>query len=227
MVWTVSDSANTESEKSSHFESLKLKVTSTIGYLLPFITSLPPLAAWSSFMTVPFIIYLLMMFGNISNPPLPDITRIGTLIMIICAGLGLFLLLYSVAHLWREKSSGLVVTGPYRICRHPQYFSLIIITMIMTYQSVWILEHTRGTGWLSADQTRILWILMLGAYVVIAWVEEMHLGKQFGEEWYEYRRNVGFLLPFIPLKSYLVEGLIAVIIPALILEGLLLLPVVL
>jgi protein-S-isoprenylcysteine O-methyltransferase Ste14 len=225
----MSDSSDIGEQKKSRLESLKLKITAAIGYLLPFVASLPPLAAWGGLMTVPFIIYLMMMFTNISTapPPLPDLTRPGTIFIVTVAGLGLILLLYSVIYLWREKSKGLVVTGPYRICRHPQYFSLIIFTTIMTYQSVWILQNTFGIGWLTANETRLLWILMLVAYVVIAWIEEKHLEKQFGEEWSEYRKSVGFLLPFIPLKSYILEALVAIILPLAILEGLLYLPIIL
>jgi protein-S-isoprenylcysteine O-methyltransferase Ste14 len=225
----MSDSSDIGEQKKSRLESLKLKITAAIGYLLPFVASLPPLAAWGGLMTVPFIIYLMMMFTNISTapPPLPDLTRPGTLFIVTVAGLGLILLLYSVIYLWREKSKGLVVTGPYRICRHPQYFSLIIFTTIMTYQSVWILQNTFGIGWLTANETRLLWILMLVAYVVIAWIEEKHLEKQFGEEWSEYRKRVGFLLPFIPLKSYILEALVGIILPLAILEGLLYLPIIL
>jgi protein-S-isoprenylcysteine O-methyltransferase Ste14 len=206
-----------------------MKITSTIGYLLPLMASLPPLGAWSGLMTVPFIIYLMMMFGNASTAPLPlpDLTRVGTLLVVITACLGLLLLLYSVVHLWREKSKGLVTSGPYRLCRHPQYFSLIIFTLIMTYQSVWILQHTFGMGWLTANETKILWILMLSLYVVIAWAEEMHLEKQFGDQWTEYRRRKGFLFPFIQLKSYILEALVAIIVPVAILEGLLYLPIIL
>jgi len=218
----VSDSV----ENSSRFESLKTKVTSAIGYLLPLIASLPPLGAWSGLMTVPFIIYLVMMFSNISTapPPLPDPTHVGTLMIMSVASFFLILLIYSVVHLWREKSKGLVTSGPYRICRHPQYFSLIVFTLIMTYQSVWILQSTFGIGWLTVNETKLLWILMLIAYVVIAWAEELHLKKQFSEQWDDYRGSVGFLFPFIPLKSYILEALVAIIIPYVILELLLIPP---
>jgi protein-S-isoprenylcysteine O-methyltransferase Ste14 len=208
------------SDKTTRFDFIKLKLTTAIGYLLPFMASLPPLAAWGGLMTVPFIIYLLMMFSNISSyPPLPDFTRPGTLFMFTLAGVGLILLLYSVVYLLRNKSAGLVTGGPYRLCRHPQYFSLIILTLVMTYQSIWILQHTFGIGWLTANQTRILWILMLCAYVVIAWVEEMHLEKQFGQEWTDYRRGKGFLLPSLYFNSYILEASIAIIIPYLVLEA--------
>lgn len=228
MVWMVSNST-AKPDNSSRFENIKMKVTTAIGYLLPFMSSLPPLAAWGGLMTVPFIIYLVMMFGNATSAPLPfpDLTRPGPLFVFTCSSLGLLLLLYSVVHLWRSKKNGLVTSGPYRMCRHPQYFSLIIFTLIMTYQSIWILQNTFGIGWLTVDQTRILWILTLVAYVVLAWAEEMHLEKQFDEEWKQYRMKVGFLFPFIPLKSKFIEGLIAILIPYVILEGLLLLPIIL
>ena len=206
----------------NRFESMKMKITTAIGYLLPFMASLPP--AWGGLMTFPFIIYLFMMVGNITTSPFPfpDLTHIGTLLLVTSTGVGLLLLLYSAVHLWRTKSKGLVTNGPYRLCRHPQYFSLIIITLLMTYQSVWILRHTFGMGWLTENETKILWILMLGAYVVIAWVEEMYLKKQFGEEWEAYRKRVGFLIPFIPLKYYILEALVAIIIPVIVLENMLL-----
>ena len=91
----------------------------------------------------------------------------------------------------------------------------------MTYQSIWLLQNTDGWGWLTVNETWTLWILMLGAYTVIAWAEEMHLAKQFGEEWKAYRRKVGFLMPFIPLKYYIIEALVAIIIPVVILGSLL------
>ncbi len=169
------------------------------------------------------------MFSNISTdpPPLPDLTHAGTFLVMSVALFFLVFLIYSVVYLWREKSKGLVTSGPYRICRHPQYFSLIVFTLIMTYLSVWILQRTFGMGWLTVNETKLLWILMLGAYVVIAWAEEMHLEKQFGEQWDDYRGSVGFLFPFIPLKSYILEALLAIIIPYAILELLLLpLPIV-
>ena len=220
---------NDSHKTASRYDSLKTKLTSVIGYLLPLLGSLPPLAAWSGLMTVPFIIYLIMMFTNATTAPipLPDLTRLGPLLVLTLSGFGLLLLVYSVVYLWRKKSAGLVTSGPYRICRHPQYFGLIIFTLIMTYQSVWILQNTFGVGWLSADQTKILWILMLAGYAVIAGLEEMHLEKQFGEEYTEYQQKVGHVIPFIPLKYTLLESLLVILIPYVVLEILLRLPIIL
>jgi protein-S-isoprenylcysteine O-methyltransferase Ste14 len=192
-------------------------------------SSLPPLAAWGGLMTVPFIVYLLLMFGNISvaPPPLPDYTRLENLVILSVAGFGLVLLLYSVIHLWKTKPGGLVTSGPYRLVRHPQYFALIIFTTMMTYQSVWILRNTFGMGWLTADETLLLWYATLVAYVVIAWIEESHLKKKFGDDWNDYGQRVGFLIPFVRFRSYLVEGIICLAIPIVIMHILLGLPVIL
>ncbi|MFW9767799.1 MAG: methyltransferase family protein [Candidatus Thorarchaeota archaeon] len=205
------------------------KLTGIVGYLLPLMSSLPPLAAWSGLMTVPFIVYLMLMFGNISvaPPTLPDYTRLENWVVLIVAALGFVLLLYSVIHLWRTKTGGLVTTGPYRFVRHPQYFALIIFTTMMTYPSVWILRNTFGMGWLSADQTLVLWYATLFAYVAIAWIEEAHLDNTFGDEWKDYRQRVGFLIPLVRFRSNLVEGLLCALIPIVIMQILLGLPVIL
>ncbi|MGY5863501.1 MAG: hypothetical protein RTV41_02795 [Candidatus Thorarchaeota archaeon] len=216
-------------EKKPLRDRLIQRLTGLVGYLLPLFASLPPLAAWSGLMTIPFIVYLMLMFGNISvaPPPLPDYARLENIAILSVAGIGLLLLLYSVVHLWRTKSGGLVSSGPYRFVRHPQYFALIVFTTMMTYPSVWILRNTLGIGWLTADQTLILWYVTLFAYVVIAWIEEAHLLKTFGDEWIEYRGRAGFLIPLVRFKSNLIEGILAIAIPIVIMQILLQLPVIL
>jgi protein-S-isoprenylcysteine O-methyltransferase Ste14 len=180
-------------------------------------------------MTVPFIVYLMLMFGNISvaPPPMPDYTRLANWVILSIAGLGLILLLYSAVYLWRTKPEGLVTNGPYRLVRHPQYFALIFFTTMMTYPSVWILRNTFGVGWLTADETLLLWYVTLFAYVLIAWIEEAHLEKTFGDEWDEYRHRVGFLIPFVQFRLKLVEGIVCLAIPIVIMHVLLGLPVIL
>lgn len=209
-------------ESGAIVERIKLKITGVIGYLLPLIISIPPMMAWGGFMTVPFAVYLLMMMSNLTeNPPLPNLLDPMTLAVTIVQVAAILLLIWSVVYLRNEKTEGLVTSGPYRFVRHPQYLSLIILTTFMTYQSVWILQHTDGIGWLSIDETKILWFLMLTAYAVIAVVEELHLQKNFDSQWGEYRNRVGFFIPFVRYKSYSVEMLSGIIIPYAILEILL------
>jgi len=209
-------------EPDSIVDRIKLKITTAIGYLLPLIVSIPPMGAWVGFMTVPFIVYLILMMSNlIENPPFPNLSNPYTLIITIIQIIAIFFLIWSVVYLRKEKTEGLVTSGPYRFVRHPQYLSLITLTATMTYQSVWILLHTDGIGWLSVDETKMIWLIMLAAYAVIALIEEMHLQKRFGTKWSEYRNKVGALIPFAKYKSYTIEMLSRIIIPYAILEILL------
>jgi len=209
-------------EPDSIVDRIKLKITTAIGYLLPLIVSVPPMITWGALMTVPFIVYLILMMSNlIENPPFPNLSNPYTLTTSIIQIIAIIFLIWSVVYLRKEKTEGLVTSGPYRFVRHPQYLSLIMLTAIMTYQSVWILLHTDGIGWLSPDETKTLWLLMLAAYAVIALIEEMHLQKRFGTKWSEYRNRVGPLIPFAKYKSYTIEMLSRIIIPYAILEILL------
>ena len=162
-------------------------------------------------MTLPFLLYLVGMIGNWQVVAYPrDIFNMAAVFV------SLILIVYCVTYLWyKKKGARLVTTGPYRFVRHPQYFSVTILTFILTFQSVWILQHTLGIGWLSADQTILLWIAMLLAYIGIASVEERHLSRVFGTEWEAYRNQVGFLLPFVRSDSRILEAITCLIIPVL------------
>jgi protein-S-isoprenylcysteine O-methyltransferase Ste14 len=207
----VNESNDSHADIENKRDSLKLKILSATSYLLPFATSLPPF--WGGIMTLPFLFYLIGLISNIGVVP-SLLSTFDILAMLV----SLLLLLYCVLYLWRNKKQGhLVTTGPYRFVRHPQYFSVTIFTLISSYQSIWILTHTFGMGWLSVEGTWVLWIAMLLAYVGIAWFEELHLHKVFGTEWDAYRNRVGFLLPFVRYKSRLVEAIICLIIPIVIL----------
>ena len=209
----MSTSEQTEEEYRTPTERLKMRVIGAIGLLLPFLASIPPITAWGALMTVPFLMYIILIMTN----PSATVLYPADIINIVSILLALLLLVYSVGYLWTKKSAGLVSTGPYRIVRHPQYFSIIIFTTIVTYQSVWILQNTFGIGWLSAEQTIALWVAMLVAYAIIASIEELHLNEVYGSEWIEYRNRVGFLLPFVHFRSRIVEAIICILLPILVL----------
>jgi len=216
-VWLVSTSEHRKEEYKNPIEQLKIRVIGAIGLLLPFLASIPPITAWGALMTVPFLMYIILILTN------PGATALypADIINVVSFLLALLLLAYSVGYLWTKKSAGLVTTGPYRYVRHPQYFSIIVFTTIITYQSVWILQNTFGIGWLSIEQTITLWVAMLIAYAIIASIEELHLNEVYGSEWIEYRNRVGFLLPFVRFKSRIVESIICIILPILVLLALL------
>ncbi|MGY5860101.1 MAG: hypothetical protein RTU63_12085 [Candidatus Thorarchaeota archaeon] len=200
-------------------EKVKLKITGVIGYLLPLLASMPPMMVWGGLMTVPFAIYLLMMIFNLTeSPPVPNLLDPGALFMTIIQLTAITFLVWSIVYLRRNKSEGLVSSGPYRVVRHPQYFSLIVLTFLMAYQSIWILQHTFGIGWLSIGETKLLWIGMLVAYGVIAEIEELHLEKSFESQWADYRSRVGFLIPVLRHRIRILEILSGIVIPYAVLE---------
>ena len=207
MVNWMGDTGDSDSITERKSEKLKMSLLSVTSYLLPFASSIPPF--WGGIMTLPFLFYLIGMIGNLQFIIYPS-----DLINLVAVFGSLFFIVYCVVYLWRQKSKvGLVTTGPYRFVRHPQYFSVMIFTFILTFQSVWTLQHTFGIGWLSAEQTILLWIAMLLAYVGIASVEEHHLSNVFGSEWNDYRTRVGFLIPFVKFDSKILEAIICLFIP--------------
>ena len=216
----MSNSEQFTQESKNPAEQLKIRIISTISLLLPFLASIPPVTAWGALMTVPFLFYLILIISN----PTTIVLYPSDIFNIIVSLMALLLLVYTVGYLWKKKSMGLVTTGPYRAVRHPQYFSIIIFTTIVTYQSVWILQHTFGIGWLSIEETMALWVAMMIAYAVIASIEELHLQEVYGSEWIDYRNRVGFLLPFVRFRSRIVEAIVCILLPILVLYALLFLP---
>ena len=222
-VWLVDSDEHQQTTSKDSFGLLKSRITSAAALLLPLLASIPPLGVWGGLMTIPFLMYLLLMIGSLGSVVLEPLDIFN----IAGYSIGIILLLYSIAYLWKKKATGLVTTGPYSIVRHPQYFSIIVFTAVMTYQSVWILQHTFGFGWLSVEQTKIMWYIMLFAYVVIADIEEKHLEKVYGYEWIDYRNKVGFLIPFVRFRSGVgfrlrfLEELVCMLIPIVALDALL------
>jgi protein-S-isoprenylcysteine O-methyltransferase Ste14 len=83
----------------------------------------------------------------------------------------------------REQHS-LVTTGPYRWVRHPFYSSLAVDVI--------------GAGLVTANW--FVWLTGVMAFVLI-WLrtrtEERNLVARFGDEYREYRKNTGRLVPWI------------------------------
>lgn len=210
------------SQKESRFQRLKLKVISLVGYILPLLASVPPMLGWAGLMTVPFIFFLIVMGGRFPELPvsIPYLFLGGSILDAFVVIIGLVMLGVSVVVLWREKSKELVTHNVYRIIRHPQYLGLILFTAGLTSRSVWILMNTFGIGWLSVQQTIIVWIAMVVVYTCLASIEELHLSTTFGESWSDYRERVGFFIPSPAKLPRVLEITLAIIVPIMLLYGL-------
>lgn len=81
------------------------------------------------------------------------------------------------------KASGeLVTSGIYDRVRHPQYFSLFLVTIGMMVQWPTIL-------------TVIMWPILMFMYYRLARREEKEMEDRFGAKYLDYRRNVPMFIP--------------------------------
>lgn len=82
------------------------------------------------------------------------------------------------------KPEKLMVTGPYAIVRHPQYFG-------------WIIAHVGTSVLLSASYSTFFTPFLLGLIILISKKEEEGLIEEFGDEYKNYKKKVPMLIPKI------------------------------
>ncbi|NHJ14192.1 MAG: isoprenylcysteine carboxylmethyltransferase family protein [Candidatus Thorarchaeota archaeon] len=212
---------------------LRERFFDTAGWLMVFFQSVPALFIWGGLMTLPFLLYLLVMFFSLGSIDAPLVTERGNLYFleaintflfggnripeIVVSCIGLFILLYSVLYLRFRKPEGLVTSGPYRFVRHPQYLGVIVFTANLTSRS--FRETLGDLGWLGPEWTFLIWFGTLIAYILLASMEESHLFSKFGEQYNEYRGETGFIFPFLKTKRMITNVAITIILAILLLFG--------
>lgn len=196
-------------------ERLRSDVLKIAGYLVSLVQSMPSLGVWIPLMTVPFIIYLFFFFTTLPNSLIASFLNFGFWFFII----GLFPFVYSMIYLNIKKKEGLVTKGPYGLVRHPQYLILILLTMILTVLSYWLLTHTLGIGFFSAPMTIVVWCAELFAYVILAKIEELHLSKSFNASYEDYKSHVPFMIPFLKTSREYVDIILSIVFLASLLFG--------
>jgi protein-S-isoprenylcysteine O-methyltransferase Ste14 len=79
----------------------------------------------------------------------------------------------------------LITEGPYRVCRHPQYLSFLVMILgfDLAFRSIIGLVFTLT--------------LSLPSIVYRAKKEDTALRNKFGKEWEKYAAKVGFLFPML------------------------------
>ena len=183
--------------------SLLLRI---IGYIVPLAQQIPPLGIYTGLMTLPVLSNIILLFTDrniqgLKNQIWPHFQQEWALLGISVCVVGILLAIYSIIYLGLQKKKGLVSTGPYRYIRHPQYTGFLLLTIGLSGYSYWILTNTFGMGWrlasLSAKQTVIvIWYMQLGAYILLALIEESYTSKEFGDEFSTYKNNSSFFVPF-------------------------------
>lgn len=167
--------------------------------VIPIFQYIPTASIWHGIMSVPLISYLIFFFQDPSIFQ-SDLSFFSLYfgMFIAFSGLGLFLycLIYQLIH--RKK---LIQTGPYRIIRHPQYLSLIVLISGLTAISfqttpVSISDPYDRNSYLIVF---IIWIVEVLAYITLAKIEEISLKARYGQFFMEYANNVPFMYPFLRL----------------------------
>jgi protein-S-isoprenylcysteine O-methyltransferase Ste14 len=83
-----------------------------------------------------------------------------------------------------KKKHQLVIRGPFKFTRHPQYFSQILVDL---GASIATLSYVLA-GFA---------LIEIPIYILRALVEDKLLAKHFGNEFLQYKKKSGFFLPFI------------------------------
>ncbi|MDH4137261.1 MAG: hypothetical protein OEW09_11180 [Anaerolineae bacterium] len=224
--------------KTTLVERLRSVFFEIAGWLIPLVVSAPSLFIWAGLMTLPLVAYLAIMFLSLFSPAIrfhgqePSIPYFLSAIEVLLLGgphvpdkvisiLGILIMVYATVYLNTRRKKGLVTSGPYRFVRNPQYFGAILLTINLTSRSY--REVLGDVGWLGPGGTLLVWFGTLGAYILLALVEEVHLSRVFGEAYAAYRSKTAFLIPFAVTRQRPLEIAVSVVIPALLLWGLVLL----
>lgn len=224
--------------KKNLVERLRSAFFEMAGWLIPLIVSGPSLFIWAGLMTMPLLVYLGIMFLSLFNPGIryhgqePSVPYFLAALDVVLLGgphlpdkvmsiLGILIMIYATVYLNIKRKEGLVTSGPYRLVRNPQYFGAVLFTINLTSRSY--REVLGDVGWLGPRGTLLVWLGTLVAYILLAWIEEAHLTKEFGEAYTTYRNQTGFLIPLIVTRRRSVEIAASIVIPALLLWGLILL----
>lgn len=97
-----------------------------------------------------------------------------------------FIVAIGWSQIYRARGQ-LVTTGLYRLCRHPQYFGILLLTLDMLIYGFTI-------------PLLLMWPVLFYAYYRLALREEQRLADQFGQTFQDYRLKTRMFLP-IPRRG--------------------------
>jgi protein-S-isoprenylcysteine O-methyltransferase Ste14 len=168
--------------------------------LILFVQYVPCTAIWFGIMSVPLVTYLVFFFQNpgIIIYDLNYLFRTYGVYIIIS---GLIMYLYSLIYQISNRKK-LIQKGPYKVIRHPQYLSFIIITFGLTlvaFQTSPIV-NPMFSSINSYTLLFCIWLDEILAYIIIGKIEDYALKAKYGDEYLHYANKVSFMIPFLKLK---------------------------
>ena len=85
---------------------------------------------------------------------------------------------------WVRYGKGEIITsGPYRLCRHPQYLGIIVAALGFTLLTM-------------SPIANISWLIMTYIYILMASIEEYHIAMEISE-YVDYKKKCTFIIPYI------------------------------
>jgi protein-S-isoprenylcysteine O-methyltransferase Ste14 len=146
---------------------------------------------------LPHTRWLLTVVVSVSHLPPTDVVVILYLpsefaVVLTVFGVLLFLsgvAIFIAALLQLLRGKKLVTSGLYSVIRHPQYLGIILATLGLTLLQM----DVRVISLIS-------WMMLILAYVWLAYREESKLQEKYGEEFLAYKEKVPFILPLIRVE---------------------------
>ncbi|MEK6552661.1 MAG: isoprenylcysteine carboxylmethyltransferase family protein [Bacteroidota bacterium] len=181
----ISMSANFSGAK----KGLKTSITKVVERPATFLQKFPPNVAALILILTIFSIFKIGTFGGDIETRFANVRIIGLIIFVI----------FSWVQVWAYKSLGkdyaqdivilkehqLHTTGIYKFIRHPQYISQVLSDL------------GAGLALLSYTVVPIVILFELPLFIMRASVEDKLLQKYFGEKFTAYKKQSGFIIPFI------------------------------
>jgi len=184
-------------------EAVQSIIFNMSSIFIPILQYVPCASIWFGIMSIPLLSYLIIFFqypGMFQHDFLFFFGYQGTILVYL--GLGLYIYC-QIFHLKHRKQ--LMITGPYKIVRHPQYLAFILMTLGLTLISF---QTSPIIGFNSPYLDPYLfifyiWLLEVVAYVVLGKIEDLALKAKYKDEFIDYRHRVPFLIPFLKIKRSL------------------------
>ncbi|MHA1720572.1 MAG: methyltransferase family protein [Promethearchaeota archaeon] len=171
------------------------------GYFAIIFQYVPTAAYYFGIMSIPFISYLFLFF---SHPQIRDLKYF--VYEYVVTLLGLVFIIYCLIYLHKNKRTGLIMTGPYKYMRHPQYSVIIIVITVLTLTSYLYTDPIPFIDNVSNPKLLvwIVWGIEIIIYLFLSFIEELALQKEFPAQFQHYKTQTWRFIPkitFLKKKS--------------------------